>query len=183
MKLLRFAPVNLGALVMAALMAGCSSVNLDEKKPPVETATPKVIQDKIGGGSSSGTSQSKVTSVDLAKAGAGEQNELPHVIYFDFDSYTVKDDYRPVIEANARALMADRSRKLALEGHTDERGGHEYNLALGQKRAESVAKALELLGANPNQLEAVSFGKERPVDQGHDEAAWAKNRRVELTRR
>jgi peptidoglycan-associated lipoprotein len=95
----------------------------------------------------------------------------------------VKDDFRPLIVANAKALSADRTQRLALEGHTDERGGREYNLALGQKRAEAVAKALALLGANESQLEAVSFGKERLAATGNDEAAWAKNRRVELSKR
>jgi peptidoglycan-associated lipoprotein len=77
-------------------------------------------------------------------------------------------------------LNANRSRKMIVEGHTDERGGREYNLALGQKRAEAVVRSLTLLGAGDAQLEAVSFGEERPAAQGSDEAAWAKNRRAEL---
>jgi peptidoglycan-associated lipoprotein len=85
-----------------------------------------------------------------------------------------------VVEAHARLLNANRSRKMIVEGHTDERGGREYNLALGQKRAEAVARSLTLLGAADAQLEAVSFGEERPAVQGSDEAAWAKNRRAEL---
>jgi peptidoglycan-associated lipoprotein len=101
-------------------------------------------------------------------------------VYFDFDSYVVKDEFRPVIEANAKRLAADRKKRLVVEGHTDERGGSEYNLALGQKRAEAVVKSLVTLGAAENQLEAVSFGKERPAVQGSDESAWAKNRRAEL---
>jgi peptidoglycan-associated lipoprotein len=92
----------------------------------------------------------------------------------------VREDYKPVIDAQARRLAADRSRKLLLEGHTDERGGSEFNLALGQKRAEAVSRALALLGAQDSQLEAVSYGKERPAATGNDEAAWAKNRRVEM---
>ena len=87
------------------------------------------------------------------------------------------------MEAQAKVLSADRTKKLSVEGHTDERGGSEYNLALGQKRAESVTKALKLLGVNDTQVEAVSFGKERPAVQGSDEAAWAKNRRAELASR
>jgi peptidoglycan-associated lipoprotein len=102
------------------------------------------------------------------------------IVYFDFDSFVVRDDGRAVVEAHARLLNANRSRKMIVEGHTDERGGREYNLALGQKRAEAVARSLTLLGANDAQLEAVSFGEERPAVQGSDEAAWAKNRRAEL---
>mgnify|MGYP003422738193 FL=1 len=82
--------------------------------------------------------------------------------------------------SNAKTLAGARTRKVTIEGHTDERGGREYNLALGQKRAETVARAMTLLGVNDAQVEAVSFGKERPAAQGSDEAAWAKNRRAEI---
>jgi peptidoglycan-associated lipoprotein len=88
-----------------------------------------------------------------------------------------------VIDLNAKVLAANRAKRMAAEGHTDERGGREYNLALGQKRAEAVVRALVVSGAAENQLEAVSFGKERPAATGSDEAAYAKNRRVELTNR
>ena len=110
-------------------------------------------------------------------------SNLPRIVYFDYDSYVVKDEYRPVIEVNAKALSSDRKRKVAVEGHTDDRGSSEYNLALGQRRAESVVKSLTLLGAEASQLEPVSFGKERPAVQGSDESAYAKNRRAELANR
>ncbi len=102
------------------------------------------------------------------------------IVYFDFDSFVVKDEFRPLIEAHAKRMAANRNQRTTIEGHTDERGGREYNLALGQKRAEAVLRSLALLGVADNQLEAVSFGKERPAVQGSDEAAWAKNRRAEL---
>ena len=102
------------------------------------------------------------------------------VVYFDFDSFAIKPEYQPVIEANARALKASPQKQMVVEGHTDERGGREYNLALGQKRAEAVVKAMTLLGAGDRQLEAVSFGKERPAVQGSNEEAWARNRRAEI---
>ena len=85
-----------------------------------------------------------------------------------------------MIESHARYLRADKNRKMAIEGHTDERGGREYNLSLGQRRAEAVRKALELLGVSDSQIEAVSFGKEKPAVEGADEAAFAKNRRAEI---
>jgi peptidoglycan-associated lipoprotein len=183
MKIMRKAVWVLWAVAASALVAGCSSVPLDDEgKVPVETAT----QNAVGagaGGASSGTSQSQVASVDLNKNASAAQDNLPRVIYFDFDSFVVKDEFRPALEAHAKRLSADHSKKLVIEGHTDERGGREYNLALGQKRAESVAKALTLLGASSNQLESVSFGKERPAVQGSDEAAWAQNRRAELVNR
>jgi peptidoglycan-associated lipoprotein len=105
---------------------------------------------------------------------------VDHIIYFELDSYTVKAEYQNVLEAHARFLRADRNRRVNLEGHTDERGGSEYNLALGQKRSESVRRALSVLGVPEAQMEAVSFGKEKPVAQGSDEAAFAQNRRAAL---
>ena len=180
MKAMRVAQQAFVASAVAAFLAGCgSNVKLDDKQTPVETRTPTAVNPGAGAG---GTSQSQVTSVDLTKNAAAAQGNLPRVVYFDFDSFVVKDEFRPTIDAHAKVL-ADRKKKLAIEGHTDERGGREYNLALGQKRAEAVAKSLSLLGAQETQLEAVSFGKERPAATGSDEAAWAKNRRAELTYR
>ena len=105
---------------------------------------------------------------------------LGRVVYFEFDSFVVPDTSRSVVEGHARALAAARNKRVVIEGHSDERGGREYNLALGQKRAEAVARSLTLLGAAEAQVEAVSFGKERPASEGHDEAAWAQNRRAEI---
>ena len=134
------------------------------------------------GAGTAGAGQSGVASVDLTR-GALPPARMDNVILFDFDSYVVKDEYRNIVDAHAKMLTADRKRRISVEGHTDERGGREYNLALGQKRAEAVAKSMTLMGANDSQIEAVSFGKERPAVQGSDEAAWAKNRRAELTPR
>ncbi|MGK2898757.1 MAG: peptidoglycan-associated lipoprotein Pal [Burkholderiaceae bacterium] len=181
-SLRRVRAVSLTALVAAALLAGCSSVPLGDTGAPVESRNVAAGSGAAGAGAG-GTGESRVTPVDLTKgandAGAGGQN----IVYFDFDSYVVKDEYRSIIDRFAKALAADRKKHLQVEGHTDERGGREYNLALGQKRAEAVAKSLALLGAADSQVEAVSFGKERPAVQGSDEAAWAKNRRAELNYR
>ena len=172
----------LTALAVASL-AACSSVKLDDA--PVETRTGTAVG--AGAGSSTGTgagsSQTRVAPVDVTGTSNVNYSNLPRIVYFDFDSYVVKDDYRPVIEANGKALAADRKRHVTVEGHTDDRGSSEYNLALGQRRAEAVVKSLTLLGADQTQLEAVSFGKERPAVQGSDEASWAKNRRAELVYR
>ena len=176
----------------ALLLAGCgSTVKLDET--PVETRTPTAVNATGAEGSggtasrganSSGTAaQSQVATVNLPAAGAGgaaASGQLGRVVYFDFDSYVVKDEFRGLIDGHAKALAANRARRVLVEGHTDERGGREYNLALGQKRAEAVAKSLALLGATEAQVEAISFGKERPLSEGHDEAAWAQNRRAEI---
>lgn len=101
-------------------------------------------------------------------------------IYFDYDSATIKDEYRDLIKAHAEFLKAAKEAKSILQGHTDERGSRDYNLALGQRRAESVQQALALLGVDAMKLESVSLGEEKPAKEGHDDAAWAENRRVEI---
>jgi peptidoglycan-associated lipoprotein len=169
------------SLAVGALLAGCgSSVKLDEGAA-VTDAKPKAVS---GSGTptptetGSGVAQSQVTAVDIAKAPTAAG--LDRIVYFDFDSFVVKEDFRTMIEGHARVLAASKGKRMVVEGHADERGGREYNLALGQKRAEAVVKSLVLLGAADGQLEAISYGKERPAVDGHDEAAWAKNRRAEL---
>jgi peptidoglycan-associated lipoprotein len=169
------------ALFSSALLWGCSSTPLNTDVP-VESRTGTPASGSTGNATAS---QSKVAPVDLtnsnsAKTSAAAQG-LARVFYFDFDSYVLKDEYRSAVEGHAKSLSADRKKRLALQGHTDERGGREYNLALGQKRAEAVMKSLVLLGATDTQVEAVSFGEERPAVQGNNEAAWTQNRRVELS--
>lgn len=185
--------LSLSGLTLALLLAGCSSaVKLDEPAK-IESRSPDAAAAAAAAASAaaaaaaqaSATPQSQVTTVDLARQRAEQEANaaaaaLARVMYFDFDSFSLREEYRPLIESHARVLTTLKGRRLAAEGHADERGGREYNLALGQKRAEAVARALELLGVSPGQVEAVSFGEERPAAPGHDEAAWAKNRRVEL---
>jgi peptidoglycan-associated lipoprotein len=169
------------AAVAALLLAGCASdVKLDESKgAPVESRNPLAAGGTGAGtgATASGAAQSQVANVDLARSATATAER---VVYFDYDSFSVKDDFKPMIESHAKLLAASKAKRVVVEGHTDERGGREYNLALGQKRAEAVSRSLALLGAGENQIEAVSFGKERPAAQGSDEAAWAKNRRAEL---
>src|SRR5205085_6319946 len=95
-------------------------------------------------------------------------------------SAVVCDDYRDLVSAHAKYLQANRSARMTLQGHTDERGSREYNIALGQRRADAVKNLMQLLGAGESQIETVSFGKEKPKVEGHDESAWAQNRRVEI---
>jgi peptidoglycan-associated lipoprotein len=101
-------------------------------------------------------------------------------VFFDFDRDTLRDDARPVVETHGKYLSGAGELKAVVEGNTDERGSSEYNLALGQRRAEVVVKALKVMGAKDGQLEAISYGKERPVASGHDEGAWAQNRRADI---
>jgi peptidoglycan-associated lipoprotein len=180
------------ARAAAGLLVGCgSTTTLDE--PAVESRTPVAVAGSASGaaggagagaGSATGTEHSRVATVDLSKSAAAAAADAAalaqRTVYFEYDSFVVKDEFRPMLEAHAKALAANRSKRVVLEGHTDERGGREYNLALGQKRAESVLKSMLLLGVLESQLEAVSFGEERPASPGTDEASMAKNRRVEV---
>lgn len=101
-------------------------------------------------------------------------------VYFDFDSYVIKPDYKQLTTAHSAYLESHKARKVVVQGNADERGGREYNLALGQKRAEAVRKALAAMGVSEAQMEAISFGKEKPKALGHDEASWSQNRRADI---
>ena len=118
-----------------------------------------------------------------ASASASALAMRERIVYFDFDSFVIRAEARPIIEAHGRRLRADDKLRVALEGHTDDRGGREYNLGLGQKRADAVRKALSLMGVADSQMEAVSFGKEKPAVPGTSEAAMQENRRVEINYR
>jgi peptidoglycan-associated lipoprotein len=181
----------LAVLAAAALLAGCSTpVSLDDKPktPAPVTTAPTTAPPAAGGATTAPAPQSQVATVDRARQRAEQEAAaaaravagLPRVLYFDFDSFLLRSEDKATVEAYAKYLVTQRSKRMSLEGHADERGGREYNLALGQKRAEAVARAMELLGVNAAQMEAVSFGEERPAEAGSTEAAWAKNRRVEL---
>ncbi len=159
------------ASILAVLGACSSGTKLDSTAPVVDnTGTP-----------SSGASTGSVAPVDLTQSQLDAMNALSRKsIYFDYDSYVVKDEYRSVVDANGKFLGSNRGKKVIIQGNTDERGGSEYNLALGQKRAEAVRKQLALVGVPESQMEAVSIGKEKPRAMGHDEAAWAENRRADF---
>ena len=172
--------ITVSAAVLSAVLAGCgSSVKLDDAAPVVDARPNPNAAGGNSGARPGGAAQSAVTTVDVGASNQAASN-LARVVYFDFDSYVLRDEYKPLIESHARSLSAVKTKKMVIEGHTDERGGREYNLALGQRRAEAVAKSMMLLGATDGQIEAVSYGKERPASEGHDESAWAKNRRAEL---
>ncbi len=171
-------------LILALTLTACGS-NVKLSDVPVEDRTAGSTNPAVVGSSSSGGTSSAVAPVQIDSAstsGAGPVNTA-RVIYFDFDSYTVKPEFQGTIEAHAKYLTANKARKMSIEGHTDERGGREYNLALGQRRAEAVRRALGLLGVADAQVEAVSFGKEKPAVPGSDEQAMAKNRRAEINYR
>ena len=171
-----------GAAAFAFALAGCSSVDLEEPKPaPIVDMTPTTAQ--------TGPDPRAVAPVD-AQAGRGldpfndPNNPLSkRSVFFDFDSFVVKSEYQPIVQTHGNYLGTNKQRRVTIEGHTDERGGREYNLALGQKRAEAVKQRLMLLGVTDTQVETVSFGEEKPRGTGSNEEAWAQNRRADINYR
>lgn len=167
----------ISSLVLAGALVACgSNVKLADVPVQDKSSSSKLAEDAAAA-ALGGVAPVQIDATEGALAGPANTVKT---IYFDFDSYVLKPEFQSVIEAHARYLTADTSRKIAIEGHTDERGGREYNLALGQKRAESVRRALGLSGVTDSQVEAVSFGKEKPAASGFDESSAAKNRRAEI---
>ncbi len=176
------------AIGAIALVAACSSgtklndVAVEDKQGSRVTTT---VAPPAPAASEAQVAQRDVTpgTVDAAQGNAAGPANAAKVIYFDYDSYAIKAEFQSALDTHAKFLNANKTRKIAIEGHTDDRGGREYNLALGQKRSESVRRALGLLGVAESQIEAVSFGKEKPAKLGSDEASWALNRRAEIAYR
>lgn len=179
---------NLLGLVFSATfllaVAGCGSTPEGEQTPaPVEDATAKAPpkpDPSIGKPVDSGVSGSPIGSGSKDPTKDPSNILSRRSVYFDFDSNVVKDEFKPLVTAHATYLRDNRGRKVIIQGNTDERGSREYNIALGQRRADSVKQMMLLLGAQEAQLESVSFGKEKPRNPGHDEAAWAENRRADI---
>ena len=169
---------TLAIVAVFSLMAGCAS------RPPAETA--QGTQTSAGRGTPGFTVSpyAQAGQYDTAAAsrpgGAGAAGGSERTLYFDFDSSEIRPDGRPVLEANARYLSANPSIAVTLEGHTDEQGSREYNIGLGDRRAEVVRRALNAYGVPAEQLRTLSYGEERPAATGHTEESYAKNRRVEI---
>ncbi len=168
------------ALIATALV-GCSTTPTTEapvvdKSGAAAAGTAGAQTSGTGAGGVSGSATGEATSP------LRDPNNIlsKRSVYFDYDSFVVKDEYKPLVEAHARWLQAHPDARMTIQGNTDERGSHEYNIALGQKRADAVKRMMVLLGASDSQIETVSFGKEKPKNPGHDEAAWAENRRDDI---
>lgn len=156
----------------AGMLVGCaSSVPLNGQTPGSAAGT--------GTGTGAAATASSVITQEIAAARSALERVEPSV-YFDFDSFVVKPEYQNTVNAFANYLRADPKARLVIEGNADERGTTEYNLALGQKRAEAVARALGIMGIAEGRVEAISNGEEKPRAQGSNEEAWAKNRRADL---
>jgi peptidoglycan-associated lipoprotein len=177
-------------IAIVSLLGACSSTKLDDE--PSAKIEPRTGIAGTGSSSSASTNSdtaanpnananSTVTTVTANDPLKDPASPLAkRSVYFDYDSFVLKDEYRATVEAHARYLNAVKTRKVVVQGNTDERGSREYNLALGQKRAEVVRKSLMALGVSDSQIEAVSFGEEKPKATGSDEAAFAENRRADL---
>ena len=172
-------------LCAAAVLAACASTETPKPQAPA------AVEDRSPGakpGAAAQPVESKpITGVDLTgrAAGAAALKDPANIlskrsVFFDFDKYDIKDEFKPLIEAHAKYLRENGAAKMLIQGNTDERGSREYNIALGQRRSEAVKRMLLLLGGREDQIEAVSLGEEKPRDQGHDEAAWAQNRRGDM---
>jgi len=183
---------------LAAVLAGCSSTPADQNSAPVDERNPlsRTAPGSSASTNAAGTSglqgaaiganpNSNATSQTASNSGRLPINDPANILYkrsvfYDYDSFVVKDEFKPIIEAHAKYLRDNKNARITIQGNTDERGGREYNLALGHKRAESVKKMLSILGVQEAQMETISFGKEKPRNPGSDEAAYAENRRSDI---
>jgi len=161
---------SLTITALAVALAACSTVKLDEPQvtsPPSQTGDP-----------------ASVSAVNIMDP-FNPQSVLAQQrsVYFEFDSYTVTGQYSDLVDTHARYLASHPQQRIVIEGHTDERGGSEYNLALGQRRAQAVRNRMTLLGVSDAQIETISFGKEKPKALGSTEADWAENRRADIVYR
>ena len=171
----------LATVLIAASLVACSSTKLDA--PPVADATVQPVTatpQKQANATPPDAAQSTVKPVVLHPLDDPQSALAKRAVYFEYDSYEIAPPGRALIEEHGKYLRAHTGAQIKLEGHADERGGREYNLALGQKRADAVRNAMQLLGVTDKQMEAISFGKEKPMALGHDEESWAKNRRVDV---
>ncbi len=168
------------ALALPLLISGCSSqppaaeqpgAGVEDRKPTTVT-TPPVVPAPV--------TTSAIDPYSIAALKDPKNILSKRSVYFDYDQFVVKDEFKSLIEAHARFLASNTKMKMLIQGNADERGSREYNLALGQKRAEAVKKALLLLGAREDQVESVSLGEEKPVCTDASEDCWGKNRRGDM---
>ena len=169
---------KLSCIAIALLAAGCATHEAKTEVP--------VTDHSAATGNTAATASTSSTSSMAKPTIAGNPLDDPNnilakrSIYFDFDSNLVKDQFEPIVKAHAYYMASHAESRARIEGNCDERGSREYNLALGQRRAEAVAKQMEALGVSTSHIETVSYGEEKPVAKGHDEADWAKNRRDDI---
>ena len=183
---------SFATIVLAALFAAGCSTQPSQPTAPIDDRTTTSETSTTPGTTTSGTGSGGVTGSTVPGSGTGgtasgasvlrDPNNIlsKRSVFFDYDSFVVTDQYRALVEAHGRYLASNRNARATVQGNTDERGSREYNIALGQRRADSIKRMMTLLGAQDSQVETVSFGAEKPRNPGHDEAAWAQNRRGDI---
>lgn len=173
-------------VTLALLLAACSSTPKKAATDDADSGAATSMPETSMSDSDMGMSDASTGAVGGAGTFSGDPLSDPNsllskrVIYFDYDSAVVRDDFTAVVEAHASYLADNPGVRITLEGHADERGTREYNLGLGDRRANAVHQFLSLMGARAGQVQTVSYGEERPALDGHDESAWSQNRRVEI---
>jgi len=169
-------------LAGAALLAGCPKKATTILPPTAGTRAGGSSSTAPGGGASTSAGALGGSGANGARGVGGDGSGASgrQIIYFDFDKSEIKPEFADIVKSNAQNLSGHPNLKMKLEGNTDERGTREYNIGLGERRAQAVRRALMLQGVSETQITTVSFGAERPAAEGDDEAAWAQNRRVEL---
>ena len=181
---MKASPFTLLAAALLIVLSACSTEpQRTSPAAPVATTAPSPAATPPSGSTAPSAAPKTAVATVTLPAYLDPANPLSRErsVFFEFDDFSIKPEYASVIERHGRFLTGQSAVAIKLEGHADERGSPEYNLALGQKRAEAVLRALRLQGVRVAQVEAVSWGEERPRATGHDEASWAQNRRVDLT--
>jgi len=172
----------LAGILALAVLAGCATTPQEQAGAAVEDRSkplePEAMKPKTAPDTGSKPLDQRPVTGDPLKDPGNILSKRS--IFFDLDSNLVKDEYKPVVAAHARYLQENRGKKMRVEGNADERGSREYNIALGQRRADSVRQMMQLLGAQASQIETVSYGEEKPRCTGHDESCWQQNRRGDI---
>ena len=176
-------------LILALTAAACAALAACSTTQGTDSQSPAGVEERGGKpGASTSVEQKPIASVDLTQSRKDPASMLKdpnnilskRSIYYDYDQFDVKDEYRGMVEAHAKYLRENPGSKILIQGNTDERGSREYNVGLGQRRSDGVKKMLILLGARENQIESVSLGEEKPQSEAHNEEAWSKNRRSDI---
>jgi peptidoglycan-associated lipoprotein len=169
-------------MMVVLLLAAALGLGACAGKPAKPEAPPAAGTENAAGAEGAGANNPNAANAGADDEAAGPQGGLlvKRIVYFDFDSAEIKGEGTDIVAAHAKYLAGHTGTRVRLEGHTDERGSREYNIGLGERRAQAVRRALLLQGAADGQISTVSYGEERPAAAGHDEASWAKNRRVEI---
>lgn len=167
------------SVLLAGLVAACSTVGQEQDGAGVEDRN---VGEAVDRPAIKPAESQALTDKSLAGSALKDPNNIlsKRSVYYDFDSNLIKDEYKPVVTAHARYLRQHSATAMRIEGNADERGSREYNLALGQRRADAVKQMMQLLGARTEQIETVSYGEEKPRGTGSDEASWAENRRADI---